>query len=95
MVINKEKIGMRVLNEWDCKVNECVRKRMASLKRKHINRSRTHNNYYKLKDSLEQLHNKYVLVLVDKAAQNVTVVCWKYYFQIVVEELVQLPLMKG
>ena len=37
----KEKIDMRILNEWECKVNECVRKRIASLKKKHINR-RTH-----------------------------------------------------
>ena len=29
---------MRVLNEWECKVNECVKKRITSLRKKHINR---------------------------------------------------------
>ena len=71
---------MRVLNEWECKVNECVRKRIASLKRKHINRRRTHVlQSRKHLRSLEELHNKYVLVPADKAAQNVILVCRKYY----------------
>ena len=34
----REKVDVRVLNEWECKVNECVRNRIASLKRKHINK---------------------------------------------------------
>ena len=34
----REKVDVRVLNEWECKVNEYIRKRIASLKRKHINK---------------------------------------------------------
>ena len=38
----KDKIDVRVLNEWECKVNECVKKRIASLRKKHINRRKGH-----------------------------------------------------
>ena len=42
-------------------------------RRVHILKSKQH-----LK-SLEEFHSKYVLVPADKAAQNVIVVCKKYY----------------
>ena len=35
----RERIDIRALNEWECKVNECVQKRIASLKR---NRRKMH-----------------------------------------------------
>ena len=83
----KKKIDMRVLNEWDCKVNECVKKYIASLKKKYINRRKGHvlRNKRHLR-SLEELHIKYVLVPADKAAQNVIVVCKKYYLEVVLKE---------
>ena len=83
----KEKIDVRVLNEWECKVNECVKKRIASLRKKHINRRKGHvlRNKRHLR-SLEELHSKYVLVPADKAAQNVIVVCKKYYLEVVLKE---------
>ena len=73
---HREKVDVRVLNEWECKVNECVQKRIASLQRKHINRRKTQilKNSRHLR-SLEELQSKYVLVPADKAAQNVIVVC--------------------
>ena len=51
------KVDVRVLNEWECIVNELVGKRIASLKRKHINRRRGHilKNERHLR-SLEKLH---------------------------------------
>ena len=69
-------------------MNECVRRRITSLRKKHINRRRVH--ILKKKQhlrSLEELHNKYVLVPADKAAQNVIVVCKKYYLQVVLKEI--------
>ena len=84
----KEKVDIRVLNEWECKVNECVQNRIASLKRKHINRRKSHilgNRRHSR--SLEELHSKYVLVPADKAAQNVIVVCRKYYLEVVLKEI--------
>ena len=84
----REKVDVRVLNEWECKVNECVQKRIASLQRKHINRRKTQilKNSRHLR-SLEELQSKYVLVPADKAAQNVIVVCKKYYLEVVLKEI--------
>ena len=84
----RERVDIRVLNEWECKVNECVRKRIALLRKKHINRRRVHilKSKRHLK-SLEEFHSKYVLVPADKAAQNVIVVCKKYYLQVVLKEI--------
>ena len=84
----KEKVDERILNEWEHKVNECVRRRITSLRKKHINRQRVHTLKKKRHlRSLEELHNKYVLVPADKAAQNVIVVCKKYYLQMVLKEI--------
>ena len=47
----------------------------------HILKSKRHLR------SLEELYSKYVLVPADKAAQNVIVVCKKYYLQVVLKEI--------
>ena len=84
----KENVVLSVLNEWECKVNECVKKRIASLRNKHINRRKGHILKKKRHlRSLEELHSKYVLVPADKAAQNVIVVCKKYYLEVVMREI--------
>ena len=84
----KEGIDTRALNEWENMVNECINRRIRSLKGKHINRrkhhvlkSRKHLNY------LQELHSKYVLVPADKAVNNVIVVCKKYYLEVVLREI--------
>ena len=79
----KEKMDVRILNEWEFKVNECVKKRIASF----INRRKGHvlRNKQHLR-SLEELHSKYVLIPGEKAAQNVIMVCKKYYLEVVLEE---------
>ena len=84
----KERVDIRALNEWECKVNECIEKRIRSLKSKHINRRKKHilKSEKHLK-SLQELHSKYVLVPVDKASGNVIVVCKKHYLEVVLEEV--------
>ena len=69
-------------------MNEGIRRRIRLLRGKHINRrkqhvfkSRKHLNY------LLELQSKYVLVPADKAANNVIVVCKKYYLEVVIREL--------
>ena len=47
----------------------------------HILKSKRHLR------SLEELHSKCVLVPADKVAQNVIVVCKKYYLQVVLKEI--------
>ena len=38
----KEEVDLHVLNEWECKVNECVDRRINLLRAKHINRRKQH-----------------------------------------------------
>ena len=76
---------MRVLNEWECKVNEGVDRRIHLLRAKHINK-----HVLKSRRCLDYLHafqHKFVLVPADKAANNVIVVCKKYYLDVVLSEL--------
>ena len=40
-----------------------------------------------VKDTLHKLHPNYVLVLADKAANNVIIVCKKYYIDTLIKEL--------
>ena len=82
----KERVDIRALNEWECKVNECIEKRIRSLKSKHINRRKKHilKSEKHLK-SLQELHSKYVLVPADKASGNVIVVCKKHYLEVLEE----------
>ena len=81
----REGVDLRVLNEWECKVNECVDK---LLRKKRINRRKWH--VLKSRRCLDYLHafqHKFVLVPADKAANNVIVVCKKYYLEVVLREL--------
>ena len=76
---------MRVLNEWECKVNECVDRCLHLLCAKHINRRKQH--VLKSRRCLHAFQHKFVLVPADKAANNVIVVCKKYYLEVVLSEL--------
>ena len=75
----KKGVDVRVLNEWEHKVNECIERRIGLIRRKHIYRKSMSSN----PEGMENIcQNKYVLVSADKAANNVTVVCTKYYLEI-------------
>ena len=84
----KEGVDIQAFNEWENVVNHCIERRIKFLRGKHINRrkqhvlkSRKHLNY------LRELQSKYVLVPVDKATNNVIVVCKKYYLEVVLKEI--------
>ena len=83
----KERVHLRVLNEWEHKVNECIEQRIRLLRRKRINRRQHVLKPGKHLRYLRELQSKYVLVPADKAANNVVVVCKKYYLQVVLKEL--------
>ena len=83
-------VDRQVLRDWEETVHECIRieQRVRCLKQRHVNRrkkpvlkNRVHLDY------LNKLHDNYVLVPADKAANNVIVVCKKYYLDVVLKEL--------
>ena len=74
------RIDKRVLNEWEKKVHETIDRRVQLLRSKHVNKRKKH--VLQIKKHINYLHDfqrLFVLVPADKAANNVIVVCKKYY----------------
>lgn len=59
--------------EWEHRVNESIERKIRLLKEKHTNRCRQH--VLRAGRHLDCLHNVYVLVPADKAANNSIVMC--------------------
>ena len=81
-------VDRQVLRDWEETVHECIEQRVRCLKQQHVNWRKKHvlKNRVHL-DYLNKLHENYVLVPADKAANNVIVVCKKYYLDVVLKEL--------
>ena len=58
-----------------------MKKQHVNKRKKHVFRNKVHLDY------LSYLHDNFVLVPVDKASNNVIVVCKKYYLDVVIKEL--------
>ena len=59
---------MRLLNEWHCKINDCINNRINVLKRKKSSHKK--RQVFKCRENMEYLerfHQQYVLVPADKA----------------------------
>ena len=68
----------------------CIKRRIGLLRAKHINRRKQHVlRPRKHLRNLHELQSKYVLVPADKAANNVIVVCKKYYLEVVMKEITE------
>ena len=81
-------VDRRVLRDWEKTVHECIDERVQALKLRHINKRKKHVLRNKVHlDYLDVLHENFVLVPADKAANNVIVVCKKYYLDVVINEL--------
>ena len=62
----------RVLRDWEKTVHECINERVRFLKQRRLNKRKKQVLRNKVHlDSLNSLHEKYVLVPADKAANNV------------------------
>ena len=87
-VCSKEnKVELRCLSKWEDQLKELVADHISDLKG-HFKSPK-----YKVldqpddKDTLHKLHAHYALVPADKAANDVIVVCKKYYIDILVKDL--------
>ena len=78
---------LKYLSEWKDHLKELVANRISNLKG-HFKSSKCKVlDQPDVKDTLHKLHANYVLVPADKAANNVIIVCKKYYIDILVKEL--------
>ena len=65
----------------------CIVERISSLKEKIRSPKQKILNDPDVKDTLRRLHDDFVLVPADKAANNVIVVCKKYHIETLIKEL--------
>jgi len=84
--IKRESADKHALNKFKKKVLEIVKKRIDYHQLHHIETSTT-LSVPRIKTKLDLLGKKFVFVPADKAANNVVVVCKKYYIEVLRNEL--------
>ena len=83
----REQVELKYLSEWKDQLKELVTDRISNLKGHFKSPKCKVLDQPDVKDTLHKLHANYVLVPADKAANNVIVVCKKYYIDALVKEL--------
>ena len=86
-----EQVDLKYLSEWKDQINELVVECISSLKERIRSPKQKILNDPDVKDTLRRLHDDFVLVPADKAANNVLVVCKKYYIETLIKELASTP----
>jgi len=86
----KEHVARNTLNEWSSTLMDLVYKRVAKLKK--LTRFRYACkipilNKLCVKEYLDQLHERFVLVPTDKASNNIAIVCKYFYIKTLLEEI--------
>ena len=83
-----ERVDVRVLGDWEHEVATCIKNRVRRYKGKHLGaRKRQVLRSNRELEYIKDLHRQYVLVPADKAANNIIMVCKKYYLDMVMSEL--------
>ena len=83
----REQVDLKYLSEWKDQIKKLVVERISSLKEKIRSPKQKILSDPNVKDTLRRLHDDFVLVPADKAANNVIVVCRKYYIETLIKEL--------
>ena len=83
----REQVELKYLSEWKDQLKELVADRISNLKGHFKSPKCKVLDQPDVKDTLHKLHANYVLVSADKAANNVIIVCRKYYIDTLVKEL--------
>ena len=83
----REQAELKYLSEWKYQLKELVADRNSNLEGHFKSPKCKVLDKPDVKDTLHKLHANYVLVPADKAANNVIIVCKKYYIDTLVKEL--------
>ena len=83
----REQVELKYLSESKDQLKELVADRISNLKGHFKSPKCKVLDQLDVKDTLHKLHANYVLVPADKAANNVIIVCKKYYIDTLVKEL--------
>ena len=82
----REQVELKYLSEWKDQLKELVADRISNLKGHYKSPKCKVLDQTDVKDTLHKLYANYVLVPADKAANNVIIVCRKYYIDTLVKE---------
>ena len=82
----REQAELKYLSEWKDQLKELVADRISNLKGHFKSPKYKVLNQPDVKDTLHKLHANYVLVPADKTANNVIIVCKKYYINTLFKE---------
>ena len=83
----REQVELKYLSEWKDQIKELVVERISSLKEKIRSPKQKILNDPDVKGTLRRLHDDFVSVPADKAANNVIVVCKKYHIETLIKKL--------
>ena len=83
----REQVYLKYLSEWKDQIKELVVERISSLKEKIQSPKQKILNDSDVNNTLRRLHDDFVSVAADKAANNVIVVCKRYYIETLIKEL--------
>ena len=87
-ITRNPRVTMEEFVDWKRKILQEVNIKIISLK----HRIKVHKTSLVLKpeaviEYLNELHEKYVLVPIDKAANNIAIICKKYYVTVILKEI--------
>ena len=84
----RKKINEDDLLPWKNKICEKIRDKTDALKNIiKTPSSKTYLNNKEVKEYLTELHTKYVIVPIDKAANNISIICKKFYVERLLDEV--------
>ena len=83
----REQVELKYLSEWKDQLKELVTDRISNLKGHFKSPKCKVLDQHVVKDTIHQLHANYVLVPADKAANNLIILCKKYYIDTLVKDL--------
>ena len=81
-------LQMSLFSDWKCKVSECLNDKIDSLKsriRPRVGAKALNDN--SVKNYLNSLQERFVMVPIDKADSNVAFICKRHYIEVLVNEL--------
>ena len=78
---------LKYLSEWKDQLKELVADRTSNLKGHFTSHKCKVLDQPDVKDTLHKLHANYVLIPADKAANDVIIVCKKYYIDTLVKRV--------
>ena len=81
-----EQVDLKYLSEWKDQIKELVVEHISSLKEKIQSPKLKILNQADVKDTLRRLHDDFVLVPADKAANSVIVACKRYYIETLIKK---------